>query len=203
MKKSLQHKLFEEAFSVHASLTLATRRAMLQKTVEVIELCAQRLRDGGKLIFVGNGGSAADSQHLAAEFVVRLKCDRRAIAAIALTTDSSILTAAGNDYGYDRIFDRQLDAIGRSGDVLIAISTSGNSKNILNAAELAKMKRINVVGLTGDSGGELSQLSDVTLNVPADDTARIQEMHILLGHIICRGIEVALLENESSAAQKV
>lgn len=138
-----------------------------------------------KIIFCGNGGSAADSQHLAAEFVGRFVKERKSIPAIALTTDSSIVTAIGNDYGFDKIFERQLESIGIEGDVLFGISTSGNSLNVINAFKLASKKNISTVSFTGNDGGKLKNLSDLNINIESLNTARIQEMHILLGHILC------------------
>ncbi len=146
----------------------------------------------------GNGGSAADSQHIAAELVVRLRSsvERRAIGAMALTVDSSILTAGGNDYGFENVFSRQVEAYGREGDVLIAISTSGNSENVIAAVEQANEDDIHTIGLLGGDGGELKDLVDDFVLVPSDVTARIQECHILIGHIWCEMIEEAVLNAE-------
>jgi len=143
------------------------------------------LRRGNKILFCGNGGSAADSQHLAAEFVGRFQKERQGLPGIALTVDTSILTAVGNDYGFDRVFERQIDALGVKGDVLIGLSTSGNSPNVLKAIELAKQKGIFCVGFTAAGGGRMAEVCDVNIAVPAKITARAQEMHILLGHILC------------------
>lgn len=140
---------------------------------------------GRKLLFCGNGGSAADAQHLAAEFVVRFTYDRAPLPAVALTTDTSILTAAGNDYHFDQVFRRQVLALGHPGDVLVAISTSGNSPNVLAAAETARERGLRVIAMTGTSGGKLAELADVLVNVPSAVTARIQEAHITIGHIWC------------------
>lgn len=157
-------------------------------------LIAKTVKSGGKVLFCGNGGSAADAQHLAAELVVRLRSDveRNAIPAIALTVDSSILTAAGNDYGFVEAFSRQVEAYGVHNDVLVAISTSGNSENVIKAVKKAKKKRMKVVGLLGKSGGDLFSLCDASVVVPSEDTARIQESHILIGHIWCEMIEETL-----------
>jgi len=159
-------------------------------------LLAQISNDDGLIMLCGNGGSAADAQHIAAELVVRLRSsvDRDAIGALALTVDTSILTAAGNDYGFENIFARQVEAYGREGDVLIAISTSGNSENVIAAVEAANEEDIHTIGLLGGSGGALKDLVDDAVIVPATDTARIQESHILIGHIWCMMIEEALLE---------
>ena len=155
--------------------------------------CAETIAGGGKIMLCGNGGSAADSQHLATELVVRLSGDRdrQALPAIALTTDSSILTACANDFGFDHVFSRQLEAIGRPGDTLIAISTSGNSPNVIKAVESARAKQIHSIALTGQSGGQLAELADISINVPSEDVQRIQEAHITIGHII-----IGLIERE-------
>ena len=139
----------------------------------------------------GNGGSAADAQHIAAELTGRYKTERGALAGIALTTDTSALTAIGNDYGYEFVFSRQLEALGREGDLLIAISTSGNSGNVLKALELARKIGIKTIGLSGRTGGAMNELCELNLVVPSNDTPRIQEMHIMIGHIICQAIDDA------------
>ena len=150
------------------------------------------LKQGGKILLCGNGGSAADCQHIAAELVVRYEKKRQAMAAIALTTDSSILTAHANDFDFETVFSRQVEGLGHSNDCLIAISTSGTSKNILKATETAKAKGMTVIGLTGNEGGELSELATLAVVVPSKVTARIQEAHILIGHWWCGVIEEAL-----------
>ena len=152
-------------------------------------LCVAALRRKNKILLAGNGGSAADAQHIAAELVVRLNYDRSPLAAIALTTDTSALTAIGNDYGYEHIFSRQVEAIGSAGDVLIAISTSGNSKNILAAIKSAQAKGIKVIGMTGKSGGIMAEICDIIIKIPSTHTPNIQECHIMFGHIICQIIE--------------
>ncbi|MBX1795117.1 D-sedoheptulose 7-phosphate isomerase [Campylobacter jejuni] len=149
-------------------------------------------KNGNKTLLAGNGGSAADAQHIAGEFVSRFYFDRPGIASIALTTDTSILTAIGNDYGYENLFARQVQAQGVKGDVFIGISTSGNSKNILKALELCKQKEIISIGLSGASGGAMNELCDYCIKVPSTCTPRIQEAHILIGHIICAIIEEEL-----------
>jgi D-sedoheptulose 7-phosphate isomerase len=162
----------------------------LMKAVQTTaQLCVQALQSGGKLIVFGNGGSAADAQHLAAELVGRYLVERRALAAIALTTNTSCLTAIGNDYSYDEVFSRQVEAIGNSGDVAIGISTSGNSKNVIQAMRTARKISLITVGMTGSDGGRLQQEVDHCLRVPSGQTPRIQEAHILLGHIMCEIIE--------------
>lgn len=154
--------------------------------------CLAALRGGGKILFAGNGGSAADAQHLAAELVSRFSFDRPGLPAIALTTDTSALTAIGNDYGFERLFARQIEALGRAGDVFIGISTSGRSPNILAALRLAREKGLATIGLTGQSGGEMPALCDRCLRMPSAETPKIQEGHIVLGHILCGLIERAM-----------
>ncbi|EGK8165988.1 D-sedoheptulose 7-phosphate isomerase [Campylobacter coli] len=149
-------------------------------------------KKGNKTLLAGNGGSAADAQHIAGEFVSRFYFDRPGIASIALTTDTSVLTAIGNDYGYENLFARQVQAQGVSGDIFIGISTSGNSKNILKALEICKEKGILSIGLTGASGGSMNELCDYCIKVPSSCTPRIQEAHILIGHIICAIVEEEL-----------
>jgi D-sedoheptulose 7-phosphate isomerase len=156
------------------------------------ELLIKTLAQGGKLLLCGNGGSAADCQHIAAEFVVRYEKKRRAMAAIALTTDSSILTAHANDFDFETVFSRQVEALANDRDCLIAISTSGKSKNILKAVQAAKLKGMTVIALTGCDGGELSRQAEISVVVPSDVTARIQEAHILIGHWWCGAVEEAL-----------
>lgn len=149
----------------------------------------QCIARGGKVLLMGNGGSAADSQHIAAEIVGRFKKERKGLAAIALTTDTSILTSVGNDYGYDYIFARQIEALCRPEDLVIGITTSGNSRNVVSAIEAAKQVGAKTVGLTGGTGGKLRDLCDYNLIVPADVTARIQEAHIFIGHCLCEILE--------------
>jgi D-sedoheptulose 7-phosphate isomerase len=153
------------------------------------ERSASSLANGGKLVFLGNGGSAADAQHLAAELVVRLKADRPGLAALALTTNTSVLTAAGNDMGFERVFERQVESLVAPGDVLVALSTSGNSPNIVRAVEAGARRGAFRVGLTGKTGGKLAEQVELLLNVPSDDAQRIQEAHITIGHIVCGLIE--------------
>ena len=161
----------------------------LAAVTRIAELCAAALRQGRKILFAGNGGSAADAQHLAAELVGKLGYDRAPLAALSLTTDTSVLTAVGNDYGYDQVFERQIGAMGVAGDVFIGISTSGRSKNVLRAFAAARAKGIATVGLTGGGGGEFPALCDICLAVPSNETQKIQEGHIVLGHIFCGLIE--------------
>jgi D-sedoheptulose 7-phosphate isomerase len=153
------------------------------------EKSAAALRSGGKLVFFGNGGSAADAQHLAAELVVRLRADRRGLAAIALTTNTSVLTAAGNDYGFEHVFARQIESLVAKQDILVALSTSGTSPNIVKGIEAGRTRGAYLVALTGESGGALASRVDLLLNVPSSDPQRIQEAHITIGHIACSLIE--------------
>jgi D-sedoheptulose 7-phosphate isomerase len=153
------------------------------------EITAKAMREGRKLMVCGNGGSAADSQHLVAEFVSRLTVDRPALRAVALTTDSSILTAIGNDYSYDNVFERQVEALGNPGDVLLAISTSGNSKNCIKALHLARERKIHTVAYTGNRGGQMAALADVNVIIPSNVTMNIQESHLALEHIFCMVVE--------------
>lgn len=164
---------------------------LMELVQESARACLTALEHGGKLILFGNGGSAADAQHLAAELTGRYLLERRALPAIALTTNTSCLTAIGNDYSYDQIFSRQIEAIGSKGDVAVGISTSGNSKNVLEAFVEAKRKGLTTIGMTGSTGGKVRHVVDHCLCVPSDQTPRIQEAHILLGHILCEFIEAS------------
>jgi len=156
------------------------------------------LRNGGKILWCGNGGSAADSQHLAAELVGRFRRERRGLASIALTTDTSILTSVANDYGYDAVFSRQVEGIGNPGDLLVGISTSGNSQNVIAALEAARSQGLVTVGFTGEGGGRIAHLVDHLVAVASRDTARVQEAHILVGHMLCDWIEIDYLHAEAA-----
>lgn len=171
---------------------MAADAALRQQIQDAVGLCLQALRDGRKILFAGNGGSAADAQHWAGELVSRFYYDRPGLAAIALTTDTSALTAIGNDYGYDYVFARQVEALGKQGDVLFAISTSGRSKNILRAVKASKELKMRVIGFTGAHGGDLAGDCDVCFRIPSDETPRIQEGHEFLGHLICALIEAGM-----------
>lgn len=163
------------------------------------KICADVIaayKAGKKTLIAGNGGSAADAQHIAAEFVSRFYFDRPALASIALTTDTSALTAIGNDYGYELLFSRQLEANAQPGDIYIAISTSGNSKNVIHSLEVAKKMGLKTIGLTGMKGGKMAEMVDYCVRVPSDETPRIQECHILIGHILCAAVEKELFEKE-------
>jgi len=165
---------------------------ILQTIGEIAETCTQALCQGNKILFCGNGGSAADAQHLAAELSGRFYYDRPPLAAESLTVNTSFLTAVANDYSFENVFARMLNAIGQEGDVLVGLSTSGNSGNVIRAFKAAHEKGIITVGLTGENGGDLALLSDFIIRVPSADTPRIQESHILIGHIICELVESAV-----------
>lgn len=169
--------------------------ALQDKLCQVAFMCSTSLKLGGKILLAGNGGSAADAQHIAGELVSRFALERPGLPAVALTTDSSILTAIGNDYGYDKIFARQLQALGKKGDVFIAYTTSGKSANILLALHSARAQGIVTVGMVGNLGGEIGNLCDFILAVPSAETPRIQEGHALLGHVLCGLIERAMFGN--------
>ncbi len=189
--------LADAALREHAAATAALT-PLLPAIADMAATLIETLRRDGRVFLCGNGGSAADAQHLAAELVGRFLRDRRPLPALALTTDTSTLTAVANDLGYAEVFARQLIALGRPGDLLIAISTSGDSPNVLRAAEAARRQRLTVLGLTGRAGGALPALCDLCLRAPADATPRIQEIHILVGHILCEAAERALSEADPS-----
>lgn len=176
----------------HAELLSRTEEACLDVLVRLAETVVACLARGGKVLFFGNGGSAADAQHLAAEFAVRFVRERRPLAGLALTTNTSALTACANDYGFEHLFSRQIAALGRPEDVAIGFSTSGNSPNIVTAIMQARQDGIFTAAFTGDSGGKLRGLPDLLIAVPSTSTARIQEMHILLGHLLCQEVEERL-----------
>ncbi|WP_297486020.1 D-sedoheptulose 7-phosphate isomerase [Sulfurimonas sp.] len=175
--------------SYQAKQDIYANEALLDNIVAVAKLCVKLYQGDKKTILAGNGGSAADAQHIAAELVGRYGFDRPSIPSLALTTDTSNLTAIGNDYGYDFVFSRQLEGMGQNGDIFIGISTSGNSVNIVNAFESAKKKGITTIALVGKDGGKMAKIADYALVVPSDSTPRIQESHILIGHILCDIIE--------------
>ncbi|MDA7485767.1 D-sedoheptulose 7-phosphate isomerase [Candidatus Pelagibacter ubique] len=189
MKKNIHKEIIDQAFHEHID-TLKETHITIAHDIEIAaDLIAKSLTSGGTIFWCGNGGSAADSQHIAAEFVGRFKKDRRPLRSIALTTDSSVLTCVANDYSYEEIFSRQLNALGRDGDVLVAITTSGKSENIKQALIQAQNMGIKTIGLLGKKGGECKDYSDVSLIVPSDITARIQETHILIEHLLCELVE--------------
>jgi len=184
--------LFDAQFAEHARVLERSHDELAAGFRALVEACVAALSSGGKLLLFGNGGSAADAQHIATELSVRYRRDRAAFAAIALTTDTSALTAAGNDLGFERIFSRQVEALGRAGDVALGISTSGRSPNVALALRVARERGLVTAALTGGDGGELPALADPCLIVPSASTARIQEMHILIGHSLCEALEAAL-----------
>lgn len=184
-----EEAMMKEAFSNHETLTNLTYEHCGSTILRVASYITDALENGRKVIFMGNGGSAADAQHLAAELVGRFTRERQGLAAIALTTDTSILTAIANDYGYDQVFSRQVEALAQKGDVVIGISTSGNSPNVLKAMEVAANKGCILIGFSGGKKGKLYKNTDLCITVPSLVTARIQEMHILIGHVLCDIIE--------------
>ena len=183
---------FNAGFDEHAAVAAATRQALADPFARLVALAAGSLAAGGKILFFGNGGSAADAQHLAAELAVRMDRDRPAIAALALTTDSSILTAIGNDLGFDTVFARQIEALGRPGDMALALTTSGTSRNILLGLETARRLDLVPAAFAGKGGGDLVGLADPVLVVPSDSTPRIQEMHLTLGQLFSGALEKRL-----------
>jgi D-sedoheptulose 7-phosphate isomerase len=183
----------ESAFAESAEV-FARSASMAPPVARAAEGIIEAIRAGGKLLVFGNGGSAADAQHICGELVGRFKRERRGLPAIALTTDTSILTAVGNDYGFDRVFERQVEALCRAGDVALGISTSGNAENVLRGIEKARQLRAFTIGLTGGDGGRLARTADLALVVPSGDTPRIQQVHITIGHILCDLVESALAE---------
>ena len=186
MKAYIESQLIESQKIVNAMLN---DESLLKTLEKVAEVCVKSLKGKGKILLAGNGGSAADAQHIAGELVSRFAFDRPGLAAVALTTDTSILTAIGNDYGYEKLFARQIQALGNSQDVFIGYSTSGKSPNILKAFEEAKLNGLICVGLTGNKGGPMHDLCDFVLAVPSMDTPKIQEGHLILGHTLCGLIE--------------
>ena len=176
--------------------SIAVKERLLETQLDVItrmaDVLCSAMRDGGKMLLCGNGGSAADCQHLAGEMVGRFRRERRALPAIALTTDTSILTAIGNDYGFERIFARQVEAHAEKGDVLLGFSTSGNSRNVIEAFAAARKLDCATLAFTGGTGGEMATLADLALIVPSDKTWRIQECHITVGHILCDLVEAGV-----------
>lgn len=187
--ESIQH-------SIETKQKILADPDFIEKIRDVAQTCAETFCNGGKVLFCGNGGSAADAQHLSAEFSGRFYYDRPPLPSEALHVNTSYLTAVANDYSYEEVYSRLLRGIGSEGDVLIGLSTSGNSKNIVKAFETARKLGIITVGLTGETGGQLKNLCDFLLNVPSTDTPRIQESHIMIGHIICELVETALFPKE-------
>jgi D-sedoheptulose 7-phosphate isomerase len=185
-------EIIQQSIAVKAKIIYDT--LILKEIEKIAEACTKALRDGHKIMFCGNGGSAADAQHLSAELSGRFYADRKPLAAEALTVNTSYLTAVANDYSFEDIYSRLIDGNGKEGDVLIGLSTSGNSENVVRAFETARRKNIKTVALTGESGGKLAPLSDYIIKIPSSDTPRIQESHILIGHIFCEIIENNLFQ---------
>jgi len=186
MKNIIKHE-------INAHIIVAEQMHSLTDDIaKISSLCVDSIRSGGKILVFGNGGSAADAQHIAAELVGRYKSERKGLPAVALTTDTSALTSIGNDFGYEQIFQRQVEALAKPEDVVIGISTSGNSLNVISALNLSKKIGCKTIGLSGNDGGDMNKICDVNIVVPASDTPRIQEMHILIGHTLCQLIEQSL-----------
>lgn len=183
-------QIINSEFLSHLETINKVIETMGEKLEEASKLVVETLKSGNKILLCGNGGSAADAQHIAAELSGRYKIERKALPAIAITTDTSAITAISNDYGYDRVFDRQVEALACKGDLLIGISTSGNSKNVINALKLAQELGCSTIGFSGRDGGAMNEVCDINLIVPSNNTPRIQEMHILLGHIICEIVDL-------------
>ena len=192
MKKKNYSELINFVFNEHINVAQETLKIISKKLEKSSDIISKSLTSGGTIFWCGNGGSAADSQHIAAEFVGRFKKDRKPLRSIALTTDTSILTCISNDYSFEEIFSRQLNALGRKGDVLIAITTSGESKNIKQALIQAKKMKIKTIALLGKKGGVCKDHADLSLIIPSHTTARIQEMHILIEHLMCELVEKKL-----------
>jgi len=184
--------IFDAELTEHERVVQAMRNGGSEDFLAVCNACADAIATGQKILFFGNGGSAADAQHIVAELVVRLKKNRKALPAIACTTNTSTMTAMGNDYGFDGIFAREVEALGHPKDIAVGISTSGTSPNVIRGIEAANAIGLITVALTGNRGGQLVELADHAVIVPSENTARIQEMHILLGHILCSYIEAKL-----------
>lgn len=192
MKEEIK-KIFKESVDVKNQIILDD--LLLSNIHTSVEIITEAFLAGKKILFCGNGGSAADAQHLAAEFSGRFYKDRKALPSEALHCNTSYLTAVGNDYGFEFVYSRLIEGIGNEGDVLVGISTSGNSLNIINAFNIAKAKKMKVIAFTGKSGGSMKDLCDILINVPSFDTPRIQESHILIGHIICEKVESNLFKD--------
>lgn len=193
MKNAMPEFIRAEFAKTLANFTAMSVDAALHRQIEqAVTLCVDALKGGKKILLAGNGGSAADAQHWAGELASRFYYDRPGLPAIALTTDTSVLTAIGNDYGYDYTFARQIEALGQAGDVFIALSTSGNSPNIVRAVSTAKARGLHVIGFTGQGGGQLAPLTDLCFRVPSSETPRIQEGHEFIGHLLCGLVETGM-----------
>ena len=184
----------EKEIAEHLKVAM-TMSSLIDRVEIAAQLCIDSLQDGGKILIFGNGGSAADAQHFAAELVGRYKTNRKGIAAIALTTDTSALTSIGNDFGFDYVFERQVEALAKKGDVVIGISTSGRSENISSALKLASKSSCKTIGLSGKDGGEMNKICNINLTAPSMETPRVQEIHIAIIHIICHLIDQEFSSN--------
>ena len=189
----------DEALEEHAAVVRAVTSEMRGAIAELAARVLETVEAGGTILFCGNGGSAADAQHLATEYVVRFGRERRALPAIALTTDTSLITAGGNDYGFDTIFERQVHALGRPGDLLVLHSTSGESENLLRAADAAREKGVRTAAVLAKGGGRLKDRVDLALVVPTRSTARAQEVHLMIGHIVCEYVDRAVADAEAAS----
>jgi len=185
--------IIKNEFNEHIKTSKKTMDSLSESIEIAANLCIDSLKNGNKILLFGNGGSAADAQHIAAEIVGRYKTVRKGLPAIALTTDSSVITSISNDFGYLHVFERQLEALANEGDLLIAISTGGSSTNIVNALKIAESLGCKSIGLSGKSGGDFNKLCTISIVVPSEDTPRIQEMHIVIGHTICHLIDQAFI----------
>ena len=192
MNKEIMEDRIEEIIKESIRVKEKISRDQISKIAEAVKLISDAIKGGGKVILFGNGGSAADAQHISGELVGRFKIERSALPAIALTTNPSTLTAISNDYGYEMTFTRQVEGLGRRGDVVVGISTSGNSLNVVEAIKRANKMEMKTIALTGNDGGKVSEIADLSIIVPSDLTPRIQESHILIGHIICELVEEEL-----------
>ncbi|MDC0348822.1 D-sedoheptulose 7-phosphate isomerase [Alphaproteobacteria bacterium] len=192
MKNFNLSSFYKEEFQEHQDVLQLTQENVYEPFQELLSACVQCIKRGGKILLFGNGGSAGDAQHLATELVVRYVKNREPIPAIALTTDTSALTAIGNDLGFDHLFSRQIEALGKEGDVAIGITTSGKSPNVIKGLEMAKKKGLIPAALTGRKGGDLKGLADPIIIIPSNTTARIQEMHIMIGQLLCDALEKEL-----------
>ena len=181
--------MIQAEFEAHKDTIEATIKTLIPSVEKASRMLIDTLKSGKKVLLCGNGGSASDAQHIAAELTGRYKSERKGLPGIAITTDTSALTAISNDYGYNRVFDRQVEALANEGDLLIGLSTSGNSENIINAMRMAKELGCTVLGLSGKDGGKMNSICDLNIVIPSNDTPRIQEMHILIGHTLCQAVD--------------
>lgn len=195
LKRVRMKKIIQDEFKKHINLSIDTMEAISGELESAAEICIESLKKGGKILIFGNGGSASDAQHIAAELVGRYRNERKALPAIALTTDTSIITSISNDYGFLNVFKRQVEALANKNDVLICISTGGTSGNVINALVHAKKLECKTIGFSGKGGGDFNSLCDINIIVPSEDTARIQEMHIVIGHTICELIDQEYKKN--------